>query len=177
MNNCPLTKLPTLEFEDFGNVCQYKIEYEGEKYFISLGLGYLNCSKTQLYQSTTYLLAGAILNGQLNEGEAAGYKVFSLGSEWKEKLAKIIYPKTPKDKMDNLLKTLYQKQSFDGERVDIYSLVQNSAFGYKHFLKNSVESFYYFGILESQNLITVTYIQIHYIQLCCQLTINLLYKG
>jgi len=139
MNNCPLTELPTLEFEDFGNVCQYKIEYEGDRYFISLGLGYLNCSKTQLYLSTTYLLAGAILNGQLNEGDAAGYKVISLGSEWKEKLANILYPKSPKDKMDNLLKTLYQMQNFDGEEVNISSLVRTPAFWYKHFFKNDSE--------------------------------------
>lgn len=157
MKNCPLTELPTIGFMDCGYYYQYEIEYDGDKFFISLSHDYLSCSKSKLFKDTAYLFAGAILNNQLIEVEVSGYKVFQIGSEWKEKISKIIYPKTPKDKMDDLLKTLYLFQKYDGEEVNIRELAQTPAFWYKHFFKNSDECGFYFRILQSQNLIEATF--------------------
>jgi nucleoside 2-deoxyribosyltransferase len=84
-------------------------------------------------------------------------KKFSLSHDWREKLPKINYPKTPKDKLDNLLKTLYKYQKHDGEEVDIYNQVQKPAFWYKHFFKNDFECYYYFKLLQSQNLIDIDF--------------------
>jgi len=156
MENCLLTKLPTKDFCDFGTFCQYGIEYEGAKFQITLGLEFLNFSKTHIFNEKAYLLAGAILNGQLIDLEVSGCKIFQIGSDWKEKIVKITYPKTPKDKMDNLLKTLYLFQNFDGDEVDVSDLVRKPAFWYKHFFKNEFECYYYFRILKSQNLINAT---------------------
>jgi len=157
MKNCPLTELPTIGFMDCGYSYKYEIVYDGDKFLISLGHDYLNCSNSQLFKDTAYLFAGAILNKQLIEGEVSGYKVIQIGSEWKEKISKIIYPQMPKDKMDNLLKTLYLFQKYDGEEVNIRELAQKPAFWYKHFFKNSDECCFYFRILQSQNLIEVTF--------------------
>lgn len=162
MENCPITQLPTKEFKDHGSVCQYKIEYANDLYFITLGREFTNIMYSEPYiEKNIHLIAGAILNNQLIEGEGGGYKVFQIGSDWKEKIAKIDYPTNPKEKMDNLLKSLYQRQHYDGEEVDIEEIVEKPAFWYKHFFKNENECYFYFEILKAQNFIDISWSQRH----------------
>lgn len=157
MDLCPITSLPTKNFQSNGNVSQYIIEYGSEIYFINLGLTFNSFCNTFEFQKRKCLLAGAILNGQLFDKEENGYKFLAIGSDWEGKLSKIIYPRTPKDKMDNLLKTLHLFQNYDGEEVSIGEVVTTPAFCYKHFFKNSEECYFYFEILNTQAFIDVIY--------------------
>ncbi len=157
MKVCPITELPTKDFIDAGDVYQYYIEYENEEFQITIGYTFKQFSKTDYFINNRHFFAGSILTYQLLDEEKNGIKKFSLGRNWKEKLAKINYPKTPKDKLDNLLKTLYKYQNYDGETVDIYNQVQKPAFWYKHFLKNDFECYYYFKLLQSQEFIDIDY--------------------
>lgn len=157
MEICPITNLPTINYHDTGFGCNYLINYENMEYLIKLGQSFAYFKNEHEYIDNRYLLAGAILNNQLLDDENYEVKSFSLVSGWEEKLSKIIYPKSPKDKMDNLLKTLYLFQNYDGEEIDIKELVQKPAFGYKHFFKNQDECYFYFDILQNQNLIDATF--------------------
>lgn len=157
MESCPITNLPTINYRDNGNGCKYLINYENIDYLITLGYSFAYFKNEPEYIENRYLLAGAILNNQILDEENNNVKSFSLVSGWEKKLTQIIYPKTPKEKMDNLLKTLYQMQNFDGEEVIIEELVQKPAFWYKHFFKNQDECYFYFGILQTQNLIEANF--------------------
>lgn len=153
---CPLTGLESRNYTELGYYYQYEIEYDGDIYQIIISSDYANFSQSANFKEKVYLLGGAILNGQLIDEKVKGENLILIDKDWEEKLAKIIYPKTPKDKMDNLLKTLYQFQNYEGEEVDISDLVRKPSFWYKHFFKNDLECYYYFRILKSQNLIEVT---------------------
>ncbi len=159
MESCPITNLPTTNYQVTGYGCRYLINYENVDYLIKLGQSFANFKNELEYIENQYLLAGAILNNQLLDAETDGIKSFSFDSDWENKLTQIIYPKTPKDKMDNLLKTLYLFQNYDGDEVSIQELVQMPAFWYKHFFKNQNECYFYFGILQTQNLIDATFTQ------------------
>ena len=154
---CPITELPVKDFMDVGSVYQYYIDYENEEFQITLGYSFNNFCKTDYFIDNRHLLAGSILTYQLLDGEENGIKKISLSHDWKEKFSKISYPKTPKEKLDNLLKTLYQYQNYDGEEVDIYNQVQKRAFWYKHFFKNDFECYYYFKLLQSQKFIDIDF--------------------
>lgn len=154
MEKCPITELSAEEFKDFGGGFSYKINYDGNEIYITLGHAFEIFSKSEFFIDNKHILAGGILTNQLLDGNSGKLKFFSLSeSDWKDKIERVDYPKSPKDKMDNLLKTLYQMQNYDGEEIEISELAQKSAFWYKHFFKNQYECYFYFGILKSQNLI------------------------
>ena len=153
MKICPITELLTEERIGFAGEDRYSITFDGKQSNIALTDSFEYFSKTEQFNENKYLIAGAILNHQLRNEELDGIAYYVIGLEWEEKLSKIIYPKTPKDKMDNLLKTLYKMQKYDGEKVDIADIVQLPAFWYKHFFKNALECYFYFEILKSQSFI------------------------
>ncbi|MDP4267262.1 MAG: hypothetical protein Q8880_07495, partial [Bacteroidota bacterium] len=64
----------------------------------------------EFFKSNKHIFAGAIINDQLNEIDSPNVDI-SLNYLIK-KLPQLIYPKTPKEKMDNLLRTLVSKQSY-----------------------------------------------------------------
>jgi len=172
MDNCPITDLPASQYQDLGNMVRYEINYDGVEVIIGL-VNFDSFSKTEFFINNKYLLAGAILNNQLIEGQAGGSKIFTLcESDWKEKIAKITYPKTPKDKMDNLLKTLYQMQRYDGEDINILGCISSKAFVYKHFFKNTKECRYYLGLLQSKGLIDAGMSSPNSIPRDCQFTLE-----
>ncbi|MCX6238092.1 MAG: hypothetical protein NTY07_11160 [Bacteroidia bacterium] len=156
MKICPITELQTKELLGFGGEVRYSITSFGKQSIIALEDSFDEFSKTDQFIENRYLIAGAILNHQLRNGESDGIAYYSIGIEWEEKLSRIIYPKTPKDKMDNLLKTLYQMQRYDGEEINLMGYAASFAFLSQHFFKNSSEYHFYFRLLQSENLIDPT---------------------
>ena len=148
MEKCPITDLPMERID--GN--SYRINYNNELLFIKLGYSFDILSKEEEFINNKFLLAGAILNKQLSDNEDVYW--FSITkNELKEKLAKIIYPKTPKEKFDNLFNSLYSMQKYDGETVSIVRIVSAPDFYYKHFFKSNDECFYYIKTLHQAGLI------------------------
>lgn len=147
---CPITELLSERVD--GN--SYRIEFNEEYLFIRLGFTFNMLSRQEIFIKNRYLLAGAILNKQLPDEDNKEVYWFTLTSDsFEEKLKSIIYPKTPKAKLDNLLKSLYQLQRIDGERVDVINVATKPEFFYKHFFKSAEECVYYFHELNYQGLI------------------------
>lgn len=150
---CPITGLNAERID--GN--SYRIEIDNDYLFISLGFTFDFLSRQEKFIKNRFLLAGAILNKQLFEENENGVDWFMLTSDsFDEKLNKIIYPKTPQAKLDNLLLSLYQMQNYDGEIVKIHNVVSEPEFYYKHFLKSNDECIYYLKELKYQGLINCT---------------------
>lgn len=150
---CPITDLPSIDVPNSNNRDSYKIEYEGEPLFICLP--YFKIWKdNKIFQDNKHIFAGAILNKQLPDDEEKEAYWFTLSeSTIKEKLNQIIYPKTPKAKLDNLLKTLHDMQNYYGEKIDFNNKFYTKDFLYKLFFKNFEEFRFFIEALNYQELI------------------------
>jgi hypothetical protein len=147
---CPITGLDAERIDSVS----YRLNVKNEYLFIKLGFPFLTLIPQDIFIKNKHLLAGAILTKQLFEEDNEGVKWFLLTGDFFEKrLNKIIYPKTPKSKLDNLFRSLYQLQKIDGEVVQIFEDVAKPEFYYKHFFRTPEECFYYFKELDYQKLI------------------------
>ena len=147
---CPITELAS----ESNTRYTHSIKINNELLVITLGLSFENVMSQEKFTTNRYILAGAILNKQLSdENEKGPYHLHLTSDNFEEKLNSIIYPKTPKSKLDNLLKSLYVLQKFDGELVDIIDITTKPEFYYKHFFKSAEECTYYIKELDYQGLI------------------------
>jgi hypothetical protein len=102
---CPITELDAIEIDRNS----YKIEIKDEYLFIRYGLRFDLILSQEKFIQNRHIIAGAILNKQLSDRDVDDVYWFSLTlDDFEEKLSQIIYPKTPKAKLDNLIKTQYQ---------------------------------------------------------------------
>lgn len=151
MKRCPVTDLPIAN----GGGSTYQININGEALYINVGMTFENFSRTKLFLDKKYIIAGAIINKQLSSTD--DFYSFDLTEDnLKKAIPRIIYPKYPKDKLDNLFKTLYELQEYDGELVTILELTKNPEFYYKHFFRSMKECNYYIQVLHHQGLIELT---------------------
>ncbi|SFF30428.1 nucleoside 2-deoxyribosyltransferase [Sunxiuqinia elliptica] len=147
---CPITELDAERVD--GN--SYRLELNDDYLFVRLGFTFNMLSNQEKFKKNRYLLAGAILNKQLADESENDIYWFTLTSDsFDEKLSRIEYPKTPKAKLDNLLKTLFEFQNVEGELIQINGVVSKPEFYYKHFFRSASECFYYFKELKYQELI------------------------
>lgn len=151
---CPITELEAEQVDSY----THRIKFNGKFLFIRLtelsGL-VLNSEK---FKQNRYLLAGAILDGQLSDDKNHDFYFYTLtSSNFDENLSKIIYPKTPKAKLDKLFKSLYKLQKHDGEVVDFVNIATKPEFFYNHFFKSANECLYYLKELNFQQLIECTF--------------------
>jgi hypothetical protein len=124
MEKCPITGIE-LTRVDSGS---YRINVNGEYLFTRHGIRFDALLDKEDFIKNKYIFAGAILTKQLPDKEPVDVYWFSLTlDDYKEKLEKIIYPKTPKSKLDNLFLSLFKMQKFDGELVKINNIVPKEA--------------------------------------------------
>lgn len=155
-NKCYITGLNCVYINPF----EYRIEYNNEYRFIRIGQTFKQLVSQDNFKLYKHLLAGAIFNKQVSDDETKDFYWITLTSSNFEKiLSEISYPKTPKAKLDNLLKTLYNLQSFDGEVVNIHGVVLKPEFYYKHFFKSENECIYYLKELKYQGLIDCVFLR------------------
>ncbi|OFX41461.1 MAG: hypothetical protein A2W95_07030 [Bacteroidetes bacterium GWA2_40_14] len=147
---CLITDLTATRIE--GN--SYRIQVNDEYLFVRHGIRFDLIIQQDEFIKYKHILAGAILNKQLSDKEPNNVYWFTLTLDnLNEKLNQIVYPRTPKSKLDNLFKSLYQLQKIDGEVVQIFEVVSKPEFYYKLFFRTPDECYYYFKELDYQNLI------------------------
>lgn len=150
---CPITGLSAERIDIFN----YRLSFEGENYFISHGNSFKYLIEDEIFKKNRHLLAGAILNKQLDAKGIEDIYWFSLTNEnFNGIFDKIIYPKSPQGKLDNLFKSLCKLQVIDGEFVDVSNLFEQPAFYYKHFFKSAAECLYYVKELQYQEYIRLS---------------------
>lgn len=153
MNKCPITELEIESFVIPDDKNFYRLRFENKIIHILLDQYFYSFSEDVNFLSQKHILAGAILNFQMFEREGIVFEV--LKDNWEDKIHKVVYPKTPKDKIDNLFKSLWKLQKFDGEKIKLPDSFSKPQFYYKHFFKSEFECFYYFKTLEHLDLIKI----------------------
>lgn len=152
MNKCPITELEIESFVIPDDKNFYKLRFENRIIHILLDQYFYSFSENVNFLNQKHILAGAILNFQMFERKDINeFRI--LKDNWEDKIHKVIYPKTPKDKIENLFKSLWKLQKFDGEEIELSDSVSKPQFYYKHFFKSKLECFYYFKTLENLGLI------------------------
>jgi nucleoside 2-deoxyribosyltransferase len=151
MEKCPITDLELTRVDSGA----YRINANGENLFIRHGIRFDALLSQEDFIKNKHIFAGAILTKQLADKDPEDIYWFSLTLDtYMEKLENIVYPKTPKSKLDNLFLSLFQLQKYDGELVKIDTIVPKPEFFYKHFFKSKDECIYYCKELTHQGLIT-----------------------
>lgn len=106
------------------------------------------------FAENKHIFAGAILNRQIADSHSEnGYSCTLTIDNFMDKLNDIVYPKTPKSKLDNLLVRLFGMQKYDGERIKLDASISDSKFIYQHFFKSKHECLYYLRELDFQSYI------------------------
>ncbi|MFA5404115.1 MAG: hypothetical protein WC358_04195, partial [Ignavibacteria bacterium] len=158
IEKCLITGLPTLSYYDGkDNVIQYGIKYNEKELYLTFS-GYPekwsdnvldNDKKTTLeyikesIENVKHILCGLIFNDKWPKENI-------ILNKWE--INKIIqeadYPKTPKEKLDNLFITLFNMQEYDGSIIDIavYFYFDNN-FWKKLYFKDGQEGYLYLATL------------------------------
>lgn len=143
---CFITDKPTEDLHRSSPTIEYHVEYFGNKYFFRFNSNHKN---SDLVNSNIFSLRGLLLNNKFPDIDIT---VFD-----NDILEKLIlesgYPRTPKEKFDNLLLKLYDYQEFDGQTVRSNQLGEPEAFIIKLYFKNQEEFDFYFQSLLNVKLI------------------------
>ncbi len=153
MDKCLITNLPINKIYSEGNVTWYDFKYEGKIFNIKLGLTFFNLTQERNFIENKYLLIGGILTNQLTKYSDGVYYFELTSDSFNEQIESIIYPKTPKEKLDNLFITIYKLQKYDGHVIEIFKYFEDETFRYKHFFKSPLECAYYIELLKRNDLI------------------------
>jgi nucleoside 2-deoxyribosyltransferase len=148
--NCFITDLPTVDTPSGIDWISYHVTFEGiQKSFAFSN----NHSNSEFVEKNKHILKGLFFNGRLPVGRGEGNYYDN------EILERIIleanYPKTPKEKSDNLLLCLGKLQNWDGEPINEFAyLWEHLGWVEKLFLRNRQELEYYFDSLSAKRFIT-----------------------
>ena len=145
---CHITDMPTENRPSSIDAVEYFVEYNGKRYFF---IFHWNHKNSEFVERNKHILKGLLINEK-----------FPISKDDRfydnEKLEKIIrnaqVPKNPKSKLENLILTLHENQSFEGARIDLKKLGDWSIVLNKLYFKNHGEYWFYLSTLKEQELIT-----------------------
>jgi len=151
LKNCLITGLEIRNYQELGNIIKYSLFF----YYKNQQFSYdINITKDivheKIFLENKYILAGAIFTNQFFDGGIPQIidKIFI-----EKKLTQISYPKTPKEKLDNLFISLVEKQNFDGDKVHIINEL-NSSIEYKRLFFKSINEYnFYIRTISDKDLI------------------------
>jgi nucleoside 2-deoxyribosyltransferase len=153
-NKCFITDAQTKTTNSDLDAMDYLITYGGRNYYFIFPWDYEN---SNFVNENLHVLRGLMLNNKFQDGsDSSEYDSMRLESL----ISKANIPRSPKNKLDNLLLYLFNKQEYPGEILDIDG---DFAFGqplYLLYFKNFKEFFFYLESLKEQNLIKFTTSQI-----------------
>jgi nucleoside 2-deoxyribosyltransferase len=145
---CFITDMTTESITSDRDDIEYKVEFGGKVYKFDF---YPNHINSEFVENNKYILKGLLLNNLLPFDR----RPLKLNNE---KLEKIIneaqIPRTPKDKLDNLILALFENQQYDGAIVDFKKSVDKHLMLCQLYFKNNDECGFYMNTLRDQGLIT-----------------------
>lgn len=145
---CHITDMPTEDRPSSIDAVEYFVEFNGKRYFFIFNWNHKNSS---FVETNKFILKGLMLNDK-----------FPISKEdWfydNEKLEKIIkeaqVPKTPKNKLDNLILNLFEYQKYAGAEIDLNELDEWNFTLYKLYFQNQEEYWFYLNTLKEFGFIT-----------------------
>lgn len=149
---CFITDAGTSDVPSSLDAYEYNVQFGGNQYFFRFPGIHQN---SEYVERNKHILKGLLLNGKLRSNIMQGNSGDTGFAYDNETLAEIIktalIPRTPKEKSEFLLKTLFNHQSFDGQYLDKIFDFSIEELPYYFYLRNNDEFWYYFyGLRQSE---------------------------
>ncbi len=158
-NRCLITNLeaiPKLNDKRLGWT-YYITTKDNKKTLIHIEKEFEQWKDEQFFIENKHIIAGAIINNEFAQTKGIKNTVVIGYKSLHKKINELVYPRTPKEKLDNLFTTLVNKQRYDGDFVRIYDKMLESSMYYGHYFKTVFECFYYADVLHNMGLINGVY--------------------
>ncbi|HOY32624.1 MAG TPA: hypothetical protein PKW80_12170 [Bacteroidales bacterium] len=150
-DKCFITDLPAFNFDQGISVYEYTIDINGKKVALYFNQDAENWNKHDVFLSKKHIFAGALINGKLLD-ESKVFPVITADFLF-NRIKEMVYPSSPKEKLDNLFKTLISFQNSEGDSIFLQRLVPDPIFYFGHYFRSREECMFYFKTLIEQKLI------------------------
>lgn len=149
--NCHLTGLMTKDLPSEWDLVEYIIEIKGKNMLLRFSSGHKN---SEFVERNKYILKGLFLNGKF-PSEYGGINSPVLDNNKLERIInECIVPRSPEDKINNLLTYLHSLQTFEGSRINYPDNEDREDLATRLYFKNYSEMVFYLFTLYNQELIT-----------------------
>jgi nucleoside 2-deoxyribosyltransferase len=147
---CHLTGLKTINFPSSFDAVEYIIKIKEKKLLFRFHWNHQNSSYVN---KNKHILYGIILNN-LFPKEYLGNTAEFLNNENLEKIIREgVYPKTPEDKINNLLNYLHSLQEYEGSNINFPKNEENQQLANRLYFKKYQEMSFYLFTLKDKGLI------------------------
>lgn len=153
-DKCLITELPATDYPDaMVNGWSYHIKtINDSNRLIILRDGFERWKEDIFFKENKHIIAGALINNRLIENDSQ--PLFEISLEFlMQRLPQLMYPKTPREKLDNLLKTLVLSQGFEGEKRTILRLMADPTMYYGNYFRSIAECNFYMKTLYQKGYI------------------------
>lgn len=144
---CFITNSPTTNKPSSWHSIEYYAEYADQRFYFAFDPYHKN---SQFIEENKYILQGLIINKKFPFEKNKSFNVETL-----ENLIKnAVIPKSPKEKLDNLIIFLFSQQKFEGSEIDLKSCGSTELILRKLYFKNYQEYWFYLSTLKTTGLIS-----------------------
>lgn len=148
IDKCIITDLPITDLDYFQKMSMvYRIIDLAATIYLDENAS--NWSEAPFFTGNKHILAGILINNPIHSTIEDPIKLQNL-EDW---LTTYNYPKSPQEKLDNILQYLFENQKHEGDYIDLATLYSEPNFYYRFYFKSSNECVYYFKALETMGLI------------------------
>ena len=148
---CHLTDLMTENFPSGWDLVEYIIEIKGKRMLLRFPRNHKN---SEFVEQNKYIIKGLFLNGKF-PGEYGKVDSPVLDNNKLEMIIKDAnIPRTPDDKINNLITYLHSLQAFEGSRIKFPDNENNEDLAKRLYFKNYSEMVFYLFTLINQGFIT-----------------------
>lgn len=145
---CHITDMPTENRPSALDAVEYFVEFNHKRYFFIFHWDHKN---SDFVENNKYILKGLLLNDKFPISKQHEFYDNSI-------LEKIIkeaqIPKTPKNKLDSLIITLFENQKYAGAEIDLKNLGEWNIVLNKLYFQNHEEYWFYLNTLKEYGFIS-----------------------
>jgi nucleoside 2-deoxyribosyltransferase len=148
---CHITGMKTINFPSSFDAAEYFIEFNEKNLLFRFHWDHKN---SFYVDSNKHILVGKILNNSFPK-EYLGHTAEFLTNEILERIIKEgVHPRTPEDKINNLLNYLHSLQEYEGSNINFPKNEKNLQLANRLYFKNYQEMTFYLFTLKDKGLIT-----------------------
>ncbi len=147
---CFITGLPTTHYSNDLDLIEYFIQLNDRNILFRF---VPNFSPNEFVEKNKCILYGLLLNSKFPDMFAGAQKLILHNEELEAIINESVYPRTPEDKINNLLMFLNSKQLYEGSVIDIDNFEDKKKLSATLYFKNYDEMVFYLFTLMEQGLI------------------------
>lgn len=145
---CHITDMKTEDYPSTIDIVEYIVDFNGNKYFFSFNRNHKN---SEIVENNKHILKGLMMNGEFPYSKE---DTFYDNDKLEIIIREAQIPKTPKNKLDSLIITLFENQKYAGASINLKDLGKWDLVLNKLYFQNQNEYWFYLNTLQEYGLIT-----------------------